>query len=87
MKHAGPGALDQLEPLLAKVRAFAGPKERVRGVFYLKSRAFLHFHEDPAGLFADIRAPDAADFDRLKVDDDDGAKALLARLSNWLGAD
>jgi hypothetical protein len=86
MKHAGPAALDQLEPLLAQVRAFAGPKEKARGVFYLKSRAFLHFHEDPAGLFADIRAPDAADFDRLKVDDKVGAEALLARLSNLLGA-
>lgn len=86
MKHAGPAALDRLEPLLAKIRAFAGPKEKARGVFYLKSRAFLHFHEDSAGLFADIRAPDAADFERLKVDGDDGAKALLARLSNLLGA-
>jgi len=86
MKHAGPGALDQLEPLLAEVRAHAELKEKARGVFYLKSRAFLHFHEDPAGLFADIRAPEAADFDRLRVDDAAGAKALVARLANLLGA-
>ena len=29
--------------------------EKKRGVFYFKSRAFLHFHEDPKGMFADIR--------------------------------
>ena len=84
MRHAGPTALDQLEPLLVKIRAFADLKEKTCGVFYLRSRAFLHFHEDPAGLFADIRDPAAADFERLKVDEA-GAQALLARLSNLLG--
>jgi hypothetical protein len=86
MKHAGPGALDQLEPLLAEIRAFAALREKSRGVFYLKSRAFLHFHEDSLGLFADVRDPGAADFDRLKVDDDAGGQALVARLSKLLCA-
>jgi hypothetical protein len=86
VKHAGPAALDRLEPLLARIRAQGGLKEKGRGVFYLKSRAFLHFHEDPAGLFADIRALDAADFERLRVDTEDGAEALAARLSILLGA-
>jgi hypothetical protein len=85
VKHAGAGSLDQLEPLLVKVRGYGGLKEKARGVFYLKSRAFLHFHEDPAGLFADIRAPQAADFDRLKVDEEAGARALVERLSALLG--
>ena len=39
--------------------------EKKRGVFYRRSRAFLHFHEDPAGLFADVRLVD--DFERHRV--------------------
>ena len=67
MKHAGETALDQLEPLLARVRALPGLTEKKRGVFYLKSRAFLHFHEDPNGLFGDIRDETGKDFDRFDV--------------------
>ena len=53
MKHAGEAALDALEPLLAELRALP-LKEKKRGIFYKKSSAFLHFHEDEAGLFADL---------------------------------
>jgi hypothetical protein len=81
MKHAGPGALDTLEPLLARLRALGGLREKTRGVFYLKSRAFLHFHEDPTGLYADVRAADGGDFDRLKLDGAEAEAALVARAS------
>jgi hypothetical protein len=81
MKHAGPAALDTLEPLLARLRALGGLREKTRGIFYLKSRAFLHFHEDPTGLYADVRAADGGDFDRLKVDGPEAEAALLARAS------
>ena len=84
MKHAGPLALDRLEPLLARLRGFDALKERSRGVFYLRSRAFLHFHEDPAGLFADIRAADGRDFERVKVDDPAGEAALLNQVETVL---
>jgi len=80
MKHAGQGALDRLEPFLARVRALGRLRETTRGVFYAKGRAVLHFHEDGAGLFADLRPPGAADFERIKVDDEAGQTALLARL-------
>lgn len=69
MKHAGSDALDQIEPLIARIRAIPGLKEKSRGVFYLRSRAFLHFHEDPKGLFADVRTVDGKDFERFKVDE------------------
>jgi hypothetical protein len=68
VKHAGAAVLDQLEPLLARIRAAGALREKSRGVFYLKSRAYLHFHEDPAGVFVDIRAADGKDFDRMKLD-------------------
>jgi len=54
MKHAGGEALDRLEPLLARLRRLPKLKERKRGLFSLHGRALLHFHEDPAGLFADL---------------------------------
>lgn len=80
MKHAGAAALDQLEPLLVRIRGYGLLKEKSRGCFYLKSRSFLHFHEDPKGLFADIGAGDGRDFERLKVDEPEGVAALVARL-------
>jgi hypothetical protein len=55
VKHATPETLDTIEPLLAGIRKVAGLRERRRGIFYRKSIAYLHFHEDPAGLFADVK--------------------------------
>ncbi len=78
MKHAGPQALEALEPLLEKLRtilpALPGVVERKRGIFYRGATAFLHFHEDPAGMFADLRS--GADFERYAVN----TKAEIARL-------
>jgi hypothetical protein len=65
MRHAGSDALDQLEPLLRALRAVPGLVERSRGVFYRRSRAFLHFHEDASGLYVDLRTGD--DFERFPV--------------------
>ncbi|WP_374570408.1 hypothetical protein [Phenylobacterium sp.] len=84
MKHAGAQALDQLEPLLAQVRALGGLKEASRGVFYRKGRAFLHFHEDPAGLFADLRGAADPDFVRMEVTEAAGRAALIAAVSERL---
>jgi hypothetical protein len=76
IKHAGPVALDQLEPLLSQIRRIPDLKERSRGVFYRKGKAHLHFHEDPVGLFADLRQGE--DFVRFDVSDAKGRKTLLA---------
>ena len=83
MKHATAAALDRLDPLLEDLRALPGLKERSRGVFYRRSAAFLHFHEDPAGLFADVRGPDGQ-FERFRVDTADGPAALMARVAELL---
>jgi len=40
-------------------------REKTAGSFYRRSRAFLHFHEDPAGLFVDVRFE--GDFERMAV--------------------
>ena len=81
MKHASPQALDQLEELLAAIRSTGALKERTRGVFYRNSKAFLHFHEDAAGLFADVRALPDGEFERIQVDTDNGRALLLHRVS------
>lgn len=79
MRHAGVAALDRLEPLLTEIRAVPGLTEKSRGVFYRRSRAFLHFHEDPAGLHADLRNAEGA-FDRMRVEAADEREAFLARV-------
>jgi hypothetical protein len=83
VRHARPEDLDRLESLLARLRAFSVLKEKSRGVFYLKSQAFLHFHADPAGLFADVRGEDGA-FERVKVDEPEGEAALLDKVARAL---
>ena len=84
MKHAGPNALDELEPLVAAIRGLAGLKQR--GVFYRKGRAFLHFHEDPAGLFCDVRLEPGEDFTRREVSTAAQRKVLLAEVAAVLDA-
>jgi hypothetical protein len=66
MKHAGISTLDELEPLLREVRTLPDLIEKKRGIFYRKSQAFLHFHEDPAGIFADVKLG-GADYTRMRV--------------------
>jgi hypothetical protein len=76
MKHAGPATLDLLHDLLVAIRARAGLREPRRGVFYRKGKAWLHFHEDRAGLFADLRI--GADWQRFPVSDAAQRATLLA---------
>ena len=82
MKHAGPAAVDRLEPLLVQIRPLPGLVEKRRGVFYRKGKAFLPFHEDPAGLFADVRF-EGTEFTRVRVETVDEQAALFARLASF----
>ena len=82
MKHAGPEALDRIEPLLRELRTRAGLKEKSRGAFYRGSRAFLHFHEHGDEFYADVRLRDH--FERLPATAAADRKALLARVDTAL---
>jgi hypothetical protein len=84
VRHARPQALDQLEGLLAQLRGVEGLREKTRGVFYRGSIAFLHFHEDPAGLFADMRAGD--EFQRFPVTTKAERAGLLKQVRARLAA-
>jgi hypothetical protein len=76
MKHAGAGALDALSDLLESLRTRTPLVEKRPGIFYVKGKAFLHFHEDRAGLFADLR--EGGDWLRLPVNSPDERAKLLA---------
>jgi hypothetical protein len=84
MKHAGADALDELDDLLVVVRLRSELTERKRGTFYRQSSAFLHFHEDPAGLFADLKV--GGNWERLRVGTADARAMVLARLEAVLEA-
>ncbi|MGH7924026.1 MAG: hypothetical protein ACREQH_05480 [Candidatus Binatus sp.] len=77
MKHAGSDALDQLEPILDEIRKLGGLKEKKRGAFYRGSIGFLHFHEDPAGFFADLKIGD--DFVRFPINSKSQTQTFLRR--------
>jgi hypothetical protein len=65
MRHARPGDLDRLEGFLTDLRAIPQLRERGRGSFSRGSRAFLHFHADDDGMYADVRLSET--FERFRV--------------------
>jgi hypothetical protein len=66
VRHITPERLAAIDELLAELRAVDGLVERSPGVFYRRSRAFLHFHEDGPDVYADVRLS-GDDFDRRRV--------------------
>jgi hypothetical protein len=84
MKHAGPGVLARISSLLEQLRARSVLREGRPGVFELKSRAFLHFHDDPSGIYADVRL--AEGFVRLPVTSSSQQSDLLERVDDCVSA-
>jgi hypothetical protein len=82
MRHARPDALDKLEDMMVEVRKHSGLTERKRGAFYLKSSGFLHFHEDPAGLFADLKIDGR--FERFPVSTAAQQQRVLQKIADLL---
>jgi len=76
VRHISTAGLDELDDLLLELRRVDGLTEKKRGVFYRGSRAFLHFHEDPSGWYADIRVD--AEFERMRVTTKAERKRLLS---------
>jgi hypothetical protein len=81
MKHAGQIALATIATQLAQIRAL-NLKERSPGVFYFKSKPFLHFHEDPSGIYADVRVD--VEWERFAVADPAAWRKLLKRINDAL---
>jgi hypothetical protein len=84
MKHAGAETLRQFSDPLEQTRRRPGLKEKKLGIFYCRSKSFIHFHEDPAGLFADLRCGD--EFERHPVNTMKQWRALLSAIDRALPA-
>ena len=82
MRRAGPPVLGRIAPLLEALRGYAALDERRPGVFYVKSREFLHFHDDAGATVADVRL--AAGFERMPVNTESEQADLLARIDDCL---
>lgn len=83
MKHASARTLQGLQPLLDELRGVHGLVERTPGAFYFKSKAFLHFHEDPSGPHADVKL-DLVRFERLRIATRKEQQRLLAQVKHCL---
>ena len=79
VKHASKTTLSAVETFLNELRAVPGLVERTPGSFYLKSRAYLHFHDDPEGIFADVKL-DHVSFERFPVTTRTAQRHLLQRI-------
>jgi hypothetical protein len=67
VKHASQSTLEGMSAFLDQLRSIEGLVEKSPGVFYRRSKAFMHFHEDPSGVFADLRLNIDDPFTRLPV--------------------
>jgi hypothetical protein len=76
--------LSDVSELLDQIRVKEGIREKKLGIFYRKSKAFLHFHEDPGGLFADLSV--GAEWDRYPVNTRREWKNLLSAIDRALVA-
>ena len=83
MKHAGAATLSRLDAVLRDIRKRPQMRERTPGSFYVKSKGYLHFHEDPAGVFADVKL-DFIEFTRMRATTDKELRALLAKIDRSL---
>ena len=83
MKHASQETIQLIEPLLKDIRLMPGLVEKKPGVYYYKSRAFLHFHEEDSDTFADVRLVEP-EFQRLPCTTENQQKQLVVKIRNCL---
>jgi hypothetical protein len=70
--------------LLQRIRSFDGLVEKSPGIFYRKSKPFLHFHDDPSGIFADVRLKPDEEFTRFQVDSSEMQSSFLLHVATAL---
>jgi hypothetical protein len=76
--------LDRIAPLLEVLRAHPALREPRPTVFQLNSRDFLHFHDEPEGIFADVRL--TSGFVRLPVSSHIEQLELLEQIDHSLSS-
>ena len=80
MARARKATLERLAPFLEEVRAIGIERlvEKANGAFYRGRVGILHFHEDAAGVSADVKV--AGDWQRVAVDTAAGRRRVLQLL-------
>jgi hypothetical protein len=76
--------LDRIAPLLEALRAHPTLREVRPTVFQLNDRDFLHFHDEPECIFADVRLTKR--FVRLPVSSHSEQLELLERIDHNLSS-
>lgn len=84
MRHARPEDLERIADLVAALRVTEALTEKTPGAFYCHSKAFLHFHVDPTGLYADVRTDPAGPFERVRVTTKAEQRRLLSSVRSAL---
>lgn len=87
MKHADEATFQELADVLAALRRIPELTETRTGTFYRRSKAFVHFHDDPTGPYADLRTDMAGDFERVRVRTAADRRRFLARVRARSGPD
>ncbi len=80
MRHADQETFDRLADVLTALRGIPELTEKKTGTFYRRSKAFVHFHDDPTGPYADLRTDAEGDFERVRVRTATDQKRFLARV-------
>jgi hypothetical protein len=83
MKRADQTTLAKLTRVLNALRDEPSLTERKPGIFYLKTSAFAHFHDDAEGIFADIKL-DLKEYTRLRVSTATEQNALIKLIKTAL---
>ncbi len=55
MGHTSPEHLLDVQNELNEIRQWCGVREKVKNIFYYKSKPFLHFHDKQGKRWADVR--------------------------------
>ena len=82
--RAGPATFARISRLLEELRDHPLLREPRSGVFYLESREILHFHDNPSGVWADLRL--GGEIVRLPVTSRSEQLELLGRIEDSLSA-
>jgi hypothetical protein len=80
VRHADQETFELLADVLAALRGIPELTEKKTGTFYRRSKAFVHFHDDPAGPYADLRTDADGDFERVRVRTATDQRQFLARV-------
>ena len=70
---------------MAELRKLGSLRERKRGYFSWRSKAFLHFHEDSGDMYVDVKLDGT--FQRMKVSSRSEQDALVSRVRDAIERD